>query len=103
MLLDWSNCSADQGESGEFLETRDLRSLNMTRQNLSIGRLIGSTALTVTLILGVLASSGCYRRVVGAKNAPGYTGPVYEENVKEGNESLFQTRTVTPKGSYYVD
>ena len=75
----------------------------MPRQNLSIGRLIGSTALATTLILGTLASSGCYRRVVGAKNAPGYTGPVYEENVKEGNESLFQTRTVTPKGSYYVD
>ena len=75
----------------------------MPRQNLFIGRLIGSTALATTLILGTLASSGCYRRVVGAKNAPGYTGPVYEENVKEGNESLFQTRTVTPKGSYYVD
>lgn len=75
----------------------------MTRQNLSIGRLIGSTALVATLLAGIFASSGCYRRVVGAKNAPGYTGPVYEENVKEGNESLFQTRTVTPKGSYYVD
>lgn len=46
---------------------------------------------------------GCYRRVVGTKNAPGYTGPIYEANVTEGNEDLFRTKTVTPTGSYYVD
>ena len=50
-----------------------------------------------------LGPAGCYRHVVGTKNAPGYTGPVYEANVDEGNENLFQTRTVKPKGSYYVD
>ena len=33
-----------------------------------------------------LAPLGCYRHVVGTKNAPGYTGPVYEANVDEGNE-----------------
>ena len=56
------------------------------------------------MALSTLAvSGGCYRRVVGTKNAPGYTGPIYEANVAEGNEDLFRTKTVTPTGSYYVD
>ncbi len=56
------------------------------------------------MALSMLAvSGGCYRRVVGTKNAPGYTGPIYEANVTEGNEDLFRTKTVTPTGSYYVD
>jgi len=53
--------------------------------------------------LAVGATSGCYKHVVGVKNAPGYTGVVYEENVKEGNEELFRVRKVTPKGSTYVE
>ena len=66
------------------------------------------TTITTIALLAVAMSTlaiggGCYRRVVGAKNAPGYTGPVYEANVSEGNEDLFRTRTVTPTGSYYVD
>jgi hypothetical protein len=51
----------------------------------------------------VFSSVGCYKHVVGVKNAPGYTGVVYEENVKEGNEELFRVRKVTPKGSTYVE
>ena len=62
-------------------------------------RLIGLLGLTAM----TLAPLGCYRHVVGTKNAPGYTGPVYEANVDAGNENLFQTRTVKPKGTYYVD
>jgi hypothetical protein len=55
------------------------------------------------LVVVSLASVGCYRHVVGTKNAAGYTGTTYEPNVEEGNESLFKTRTITNKGSYYVD
>lgn len=66
------------------------------------------TALASILLLAVGLSTfavggGCYRRVVGTKNAPGYTGPIYEANVTEGNEDLFRTKTITPTGSYYVD
>ena len=68
-------------------------------RSLNAGRFIGLAAITSALLF----SAGCYRHVVGTKNAPGYTGTVYEPNVEEGNETLFQTRTVTPKGSYYVD
>ena len=50
---------------------------------------------------------GCYKRVVGVTNAPGYTGDVYESNLgsgkQEGNESLFQVRKRTYKGTSYVD
>lgn len=63
------------------------------------GRILGSVMLA-TLIL---ASTGCYRHVVGTKNTPGYTGPVYEANVEEGNEGLFKTKTVTKTRTYYVD
>jgi len=69
-----------------------------------------STTFSPVKVLGLLGLAtvflvpvGCYRHVVGTKNAPGYTGPVYEANVDEGNENLFQTKTVKPKGSYYVD
>jgi hypothetical protein len=58
---------------------------------------ITATALTAATL------TGCYTHVVGVKNAPGYTGVVYEENVKEGNEELFRVRKVTPKGSTYVE
>lgn len=51
----------------------------------------------------MLATAGCYTRVVGVKNAPGYTGDVYEPNVEEGNENLFKTKTRTYKGTSYVD
>ncbi len=56
-----------------------------------------------TAALAAMSLTGCYRHVVGVKNAPGYTGVVYEENVKEGNEELFRVRKVTPKGSTYVE
>jgi hypothetical protein len=55
------------------------------------------------IAMAAFASTGCYKHVVGVKNAPGYTGVVYEENVKEGNEELFRVRKVTPKGSTYVE
>ena len=51
----------------------------------------------------MLATAGCYKRVVGVKNAPNYTGDVYEPNVEEGNENLFKTKTRTYKGTTYVD
>ena len=51
----------------------------------------------------VLATAGCYSRVVGVKNAPGYTGEVYEPNVEEGNENLFKGKTRTYKGTSFVD
>ena len=70
-----------------------------TSRALTAARIVGLMSLTTVFILPV----GCYRHVVGTKNAPGYTGPVYEANVEEGNENLFKTRTVTPKGSYYVE
>ena len=63
------------------------------------GRILGSVMLA-TLIL---ASTGCYRHVVGIKNMLGYTGLVYEANVEEGNEGLFKTKTVTKTRTYYVD
>ena len=61
-------------------------------------------ATGICLLSGaVLAQIGCYRRVVGVKNAPGYSGPIYEANVEEGNEDLFTSKTVTPTRSYYLD
>jgi hypothetical protein len=65
--------------------------------HLRLPLVIAATALAVG------STSGCYKHVVGVKNAPGYTGVVYEENVKEGNEELFRVRKVTPKGSTYVE
>lgn len=60
--------------------------------------------LGLLLLGGVLTlQAGCYRRVVGVKNAPGYHGPVYEANVKEGNEDLFTSKTVTPVQPHYLD
>lgn len=55
-------------------------------------------------LLGVLAvasilASGCYRRVVGVKG-DGYSGPVYEANLPEGQRNavteLFEVRSVRP-------
>lgn len=56
-------------------------------------------AATASLVL----TAGCYTRVVGVKNAPNYTGEVYEPNVEEGNENLFKTKTRTYKGTSFVD
>ncbi|MCH2161766.1 MAG: hypothetical protein MK085_07820 [Phycisphaerales bacterium] len=67
-----------------------------------------SHLLRATLIVAVACLPlGCYKRVVGTKNAPGYTGMVYESNLgegeQEGNESLFRVETRTYKGTYFVD
>lgn len=45
--------------------------------------------VAVLLVHGLLAigASGCYRRVVGVKNNPGYEGKVYEPNLKDGEEN----------------
>ena len=64
--------------------------------------------LNTTLVVAVAAVPlGCYKRVVGTKNAPGYTGLVYESNLGEGdqdgNETLFQVEKRTFKGTYFVD
>ena len=52
-------------------------------------------------------ATGCYQRVVGVTNSPGYTGKVYESNLgegkQEGNESLFQVEKRTYKGTTYID
>lgn len=52
-------------------------------------------------------ATGCYQRVVGVSNSPGYTGKVYESNLgegkQEGNESLFQVEKRTYKGTTYID
>ena len=62
--------------------------------------IIGAVALLVGL-------SGCYKRVVGVSNAPGYTGKVYESNLgegdQEGNESIFQVEKRTYKGTTYIE
>ena len=76
-----------------------LQNTHDTLNQRRIGRILGSVLVAAL----VLSASGCYRHVVGTKNTPGYTGPVYEPNVEEGNEGLFQTKTVTPKRTYYVD
>jgi hypothetical protein len=62
-------------------------------------RTIVLLAPTASLVL----TAGCYTRVVGVKNAPNYTGEVYEPNVEEGNENLFKTKTRTYKGTSFVD
>ena len=46
---------------------------------------------------------GCYKRVVGVKNAPGFTGEVHEANVEFGNENLFQVKKRTYIGTTNVD
>lgn len=62
--------------------------------------IIGAVACTALL-------SGCYKRVVGVSNSPGYTGKVYQSNLgegkQEGNESLFQVEKRTYKGTTYID
>ncbi len=59
-----------------------------------------------SVLLG-FAGGGCYKRVVGVDNTPGYTGTVYESNLgkgkQEGNESLFQVEKRTYKGTTYLD
>lgn len=69
-----------------------------TRSRLPLRPIAACAALVICVGLG-----GCYTRVVGVKNDPGYTGPVYEQNVESGNEDLFRTRKVTPKGSTYIE
>ena len=52
-------------------------------------------------------ATGCYQRVVGVSNSPGYTGKVYKSNLgegkQEGNENLFQVEKRTYKGTTYID
>ena len=59
------------------------------------------TLLLATAMLTVCG--GCYKRVVGVKNAPGFTGEVHEANVKTGNEELFQVKKRTYIGTTFVD
>jgi hypothetical protein len=61
------------------------------------------TMILVAATASLLLTAGCYSRVVGVKNAPGYTGDVYEPNVKEGNENLFKSKTRTYKGTSILD
>jgi hypothetical protein len=61
------------------------------------------TIAFLTVTASLFLTAGCYKRVVGVKNAPNYTGDVYEPNVKEGNENLFKTKTRTYKGTSFVD
>ena len=59
-----------------------------------------------TLILAtavLIICGGCYKRVVGVKNAPGFTGEVHEANVEFGNENLFQVKKRTYIGTTNVD
>jgi hypothetical protein len=57
------------------------------------------TLLIASLLAGSLAAGGCYRRVVGVKG-DGYSGPVYEANLSEGERNavveLFEVRSVRP-------
>ena len=48
-------------------------------------RRLVAVVLASTLLPLVLG--GCYRRVVGVKNDPGYEGKVYEPNLKEGEQN----------------
>lgn len=56
--------------------------------------------LAIAALVVGLASSGCYRRVVGVKNDPAYDGKVYEPNLKDGEENamveLFTVERKTP-------
>ena len=61
------------------------------------------TMFLLAAAASVLATAGCYKRVVGVKNAPNYTGDVYEPNVEEGNENLFKSKTRTYKGTSILD
>ncbi|MDE0889910.1 MAG: hypothetical protein OSA40_10675 [Phycisphaerales bacterium] len=62
-----------------------------------------------TLLLATLATvvlticGGCYKRVVGVKNAPGFTGEVHRANVDSGNENLFQIKKRTYIGTENVE
>lgn len=75
-----------------------------TRIQLPVTQRIGIAALMAGVLILPL---GCYKRVVSVTNAPGYTGDVYESNLgsgkQEGNESLFQVKKRTYKGTSYVD
>lgn len=59
-----------------------------------------------TLLLATVALTlcgGCYKRVVGVKNAPGFTGEVHEANVEFGNEGFFQAKKRTYIGTENVE
>ncbi len=62
----------------------------------------GRVVLLGTLAAATLLAAGCYRRVVGVKG-DGYSGPVYEANLPEGQRNavaeLFETRSVRPVDS----
>lgn len=78
--------------------------LHARRINIPVTRSLGIAAVMAAV---VFVPMGCYKRVVGVTNAPGYTGDVYESNLgsgkQEGNESLFQVKKRTYKGTSYVD
>lgn len=58
--------------------------------------------LVASLLAASFAAGGCYRRVVGVKGE-GYSGPVYEANLSEGERNavveLFEVRSVRPVDS----
>jgi hypothetical protein len=58
---------------------RSARSLN--------SRLGGPGSVLLAVAIVSVALPGCYRRVVGVKNNPGYEGKVYEPNLKDGEEN----------------
>jgi hypothetical protein len=64
-------------------------------------RRLHPTFLVATAVLTICG--GCYKRVVGVKNAPGFTGEVHEANVEFGNEGLFQAKKRTYIGTENVE
>lgn len=58
--------------------------------------------LLASLLAASSAAGGCYRRVVGVKG-DGYSGPVYEANLSDGERNavveLFEVRSVRPVDS----
>lgn len=49
-------------------------------------RRLAATPVLLLLFVALTCLPGCYRRVVGVKNDPGYEGRVYEPNLEESGK-----------------
>jgi|GEM_PF-1100685 len=49
-------------------------------------RRLAATPVLLLVFVALTCLPGCYRRVVGVKNDPGYEGRVYEPNLQENGE-----------------
>lgn len=50
-------------------------------------RRLAAPPVLIVLLIASTGLTGCYQRVVGVKNDPGYEGRIYEPNLKENGST----------------